>query len=55
MSFAWGAVDAGLRGLAIDLLEARFAASGIKTRYYAPDVHLAAFALPPYVRQLVAG
>lgn len=33
-------------------LESRFAASGLATRYYTPEVHAAAFALPRFVRDL---
>ncbi|WP_349370641.1 polyamine aminopropyltransferase [Salinarimonas sp.] len=33
-------------------LRARYEAVGLKTRYYAPDVHVGAFALPPEVRML---
>jgi spermidine synthase len=28
--------------------------TGIETRYYTPEVHLAAFALPPYIAALLA-
>ena len=34
-------------------LETRFATSGLQTRYYTPAVHLGAFALPPYVAELL--
>ena len=33
-------------------LENRFAAAGIQTDYYTPEVHKAAFALPGYVKKL---
>lgn len=36
-----------------EAVAARYRASGLTTRYYAPDVHLGAFALPPDVRGLV--
>ncbi len=36
-------------------LEHRFAEAGIATRYYAPAIHSAAFALPPYVAELITG
>ncbi|TVQ33548.1 MAG: polyamine aminopropyltransferase [Geminicoccaceae bacterium] len=52
-----GQMALGFSGAApVDLatLEARYRAAGLQTRYYAPDVHLAAFALPPYVRELLA-
>ncbi|MGI9382318.1 MAG: polyamine aminopropyltransferase [Methyloligellaceae bacterium] len=54
MSFGWASDDPGLRQLGLPDLTARAAAAGITTRYYAPDVHAAAFALPGYVRELLA-
>jgi spermidine synthase len=53
MTFAWGATDAGLRNLPLDTLRQRFAGSGIVTRYYNPEVHLGAFALPQYVLKAI--
>jgi spermidine synthase len=49
MTFAWGSRDDRKRFLSADILRERFAASGIVTRYYNPDVHAGAFALPQYV------
>lgn len=54
MSFGWASDDPDLRQRDQATLSARFAAAGLATRYYAPDVHMAAFALPGYVRALVA-
>ncbi|HSG91523.1 MAG TPA: polyamine aminopropyltransferase, partial [Pseudomonadales bacterium] len=54
MAFGWGTDDAGLRRTAIDVLRARFREAGIKTRYYTPEVHQAAFALPGYIAELIA-
>ena len=53
MSFGWASDDPDLRQRDQATLSARFAAAGLATRYYAPDVHMAAFALPGYVRALV--
>lgn len=53
MTFAWGSTDAAYRKLPLDTLRQRFAGSGIVTRYYNPEVHLGAFALPQYVLQAV--
>ncbi len=56
MTFAWGTDDASLRKVDIDTLRQRFAASGITTRYYTPEIHQASFALPRYVSEaLVEG
>ncbi|MEO1000648.1 MAG: polyamine aminopropyltransferase, partial [Pseudomonadota bacterium] len=36
----------------LETLEARFAAASLTPRYYTPEVHQAAFALPGYIRTL---
>ncbi|MEM1313844.1 MAG: polyamine aminopropyltransferase [Pseudomonadota bacterium] len=53
MAFGWGA-DSPARATDLATLEARFAASGLTPRYYTPQVHQAAFALPGYVSSLLA-
>ncbi|MBA1241999.1 polyamine aminopropyltransferase [Pseudomonas japonica] len=53
MTFAWGATRPEYRKLPLETLRARFAGSGIVTRYYNPEIHLGAFALPQYVLQAV--
>jgi spermidine synthase len=52
MAFGWG-TDGAARRVDLPTLEARYAASGITTRYYTPAVHLGAFALPGYVQKLI--
>ncbi|MBS0122958.1 polyamine aminopropyltransferase [Thetidibacter halocola] len=52
MAFGWG-TDGDARTLPLAELAARFAASGLEPGYYTPEVHLAAFALPGYVRRLM--
>ena len=49
--FGWASEDASLRRVDLETLETRQRAAGFATRYYAPDVHLGAFALPPYLRE----
>tara|TARA_R110000824_G_scaffold118960_18_gene272537 strand:+ start:66444 stop:67310 length:867 start_codon:yes stop_codon:yes gene_type:complete len=49
MAMGWGTDDAGLSAVPVPLLEERFAAAAFETRYYTPQVHAAAFALPRYV------
>ena len=34
-------------------LKARFADAGLKTRYYTPELHAAAFALPAFIAEVV--
>ena len=44
----WWGLNDQIRGTA-----ERFAAAGIETRYYTPAVHKAAFALPPYIQDMI--
>ena len=53
MTFAWGALEPALRRVPLETLRQRFAASGIATRYYNPEIHQGAFALPQYVLQAI--
>ena len=53
MLFGWATDDASLRQVPVETLRERYAAAGIRTRYYNPEVHVASFALPQYVRELV--
>src|SRR5690606_29431873 len=52
-ALAWAATRPSLRNLTREELALRYAASGITTRYYTPDVHLASFVLPVYVGKLM--
>jgi spermidine synthase len=53
LAFGWGTQNPAHRARAHETIGARFKASGIETRYYNPDIHLAAFALPNYVKDLM--
>lgn len=53
MTFAWGSTDAEYRKLPLETLRQRYAGSSIVTRYYNPEIHQGAFALPQYVLQAV--
>ncbi|WP_447751028.1 polyamine aminopropyltransferase [Pseudomonas nicosulfuronedens] len=53
MTFAWGSTNPALRKVDVATLAQRFAASGIRTRYYNPAIHQGAFALPQYVLQAI--
>jgi len=56
MSFGWATDNAKLRHHRRKRIERRHDKAGaFETRYWRPDVHVAAFALPPYVRELVEG
>ena len=52
MAFGW-ATDGVGRDVALQTLKSRYAAAGLETRYYTPEVHKAAFALPAYVAKLL--
>ncbi|RMD50072.1 MAG: polyamine aminopropyltransferase [Alphaproteobacteria bacterium] len=52
MAFGWG-TDGTARHTPLEVLKARFAEAGFATRYYTPEVHKAAFALPVWVRELM--
>ncbi|ABS62206.1 spermidine synthase [Parvibaculum lavamentivorans DS-1] len=54
MAMGWGTDDATLTSLPLEEIERRFAEEGFATRYYTPEVHKAAFALPRYVLDCVA-
>ncbi|MBX6366580.1 MAG: polyamine aminopropyltransferase [Rhodospirillales bacterium] len=54
MAFVFATDDAAKRRTPLDVLERRFETSGVTTRYYLPEVHLAAFALPRFIRDLMA-
>lgn len=49
MAFGWASEDKTLRRQPLGTLTQRFEKAAIQTRYYTPEIHLAAFALPQYV------
>ena len=49
MTFGWGSDDPTLRQVEVETLRTRLQDSGIETRYYTPEIHVASFALPRYV------
>jgi spermidine synthase len=55
MAFAWATDNRALRDTDVETLKSRYRASGIETRYYNPEIHRAAFALPQYLRDAVGG
>ncbi len=55
MAFGWGTDDAGLRTVPLSTLLGRFDAAGLETRYYTPELHLASFALPRFIGEIVEG
>ncbi|MFO1352815.1 MAG: polyamine aminopropyltransferase [Gammaproteobacteria bacterium] len=53
MAFAWATDDARLRQTSLATLRDRYLAAGLKTRYYNPAIHEAAFALPQYLLDVI--
>lgn len=53
MTLGWATDNADLRRTPVAVLEERFAAADITTRYYTPEVHAAAFALPRFILDAV--
>jgi spermidine synthase len=53
MALGWAADDPQLRHVPVETLAARYAAAGrFPTRYWTPEVHRAAFALPRFIAEL---
>jgi spermidine synthase len=53
MAMGWASLDPAKRTVDEATLRRRYEASGIETRYYSPELHRGAFALPNFVRKLV--
>ena len=53
MTFGWATDDRALRRIGIETLRQRYLKSGIRTGYYNPEVHFAAFALPQFVLDVI--
>lgn len=55
MALGWGTDDERLRAVTLGDLEQRFKAAGLDTRYYTPEAHKGAFALPRFIEEIVDG
>ena len=53
MTFAWATDDPNPRQTDLTELRSRFARAALATRYYNPEIHFAAFALPAYVLEAI--
>ncbi len=49
MVFGWASNTADMCKQSVDSIAKKVTSSGIKTQYYTPEIHMAAFALPQYV------
>jgi len=54
MAFAWASDTPEHRKLDLATVTERWTASGIQSRYYTPELHLAAFALPQYLLHAIS-
>ncbi len=54
MTLGWASDNPALRRVERGILAARFRDAGFATRYYTPDIHVASFALPPFVQELIS-
>ena len=52
MAMGW-ASDKDYSGLSLEIIEKRFADAALEMRYYSPEVHKAAFALPVYIKKIM--
>ncbi len=55
MALGWGSDDAALRKWPLETIARRWAPLELETRYYTPEVHVASFALPPFIGDMIAG
>ncbi|PCH81705.1 MAG: spermidine synthase [Hyphomicrobiales bacterium] len=53
MALGWATDDMSLRTTSVDTISDRFECAGFETRYYTPQVHQAAFALPRFIQNVV--
>jgi spermidine synthase len=53
MALGWASPSPRARAESVDTIRSRFAAAPVATRYYTPDLHMAAFALPKFVQDLI--
>ena len=53
MTMAWASDDREAREVPVKTLASRQQAVGLRPRYYTPEIHAGAFALPPYVTRLM--
>ena len=53
LAIGWGTNDIGLRAVPLEVLKRRYEAEKLHTRYYTPEVHKAAFALPKYIADMI--
>ncbi|MGB8276121.1 MAG: polyamine aminopropyltransferase [Alphaproteobacteria bacterium] len=53
MAFGWATDNKEARATPKAVIEERYRKAALETRYYNPDIHVASFALPNYIRDLM--
>lgn len=53
MAFGWATDDATLRRQSADTIRDRSGAAGLRTRYHTPEIHVAGFALPAFMLDIL--
>lgn len=54
MTLAWATDKPSHRNVGLATLKRRFSRARLETGYYTPEIHIGAFALPPYIIKLMA-
>ncbi len=52
MAFGWASDQPFLESMSLGQIRFRFSAAEVQTRHYCPELHLAAFAIPPWIREI---
>ncbi|PZN26240.1 MAG: polyamine aminopropyltransferase [Proteobacteria bacterium] len=53
LALGWASDQLAPDAVSLEDLRARYDAAGLSTRYYTPEMHKAAFVLPPFIRELM--
>lgn len=54
MTLGWASDDPSLRQVGVEVLRERYEEAGLATRYYTPELHKAAFALPAFILEAIS-
>ncbi|HYD30105.1 MAG TPA: polyamine aminopropyltransferase [Azospirillaceae bacterium] len=54
MALGWGTDNKALRGQTVEQIRPRAKSANLKARYYTPEVHVGAFALPKFMQDILA-
>ena len=54
MAFGWASDEPAHLEVPVETLAKRYEEAGLQTRYYTPELHRASFALPAFMRDMLA-